>query len=263
MDHESYESGLPAYMPLTVGDLLSTAARAATENIVPFFVIAAICLAPAHAVEMVVEHLWGPLDENVSGVGAVAHLGSFLVSTLTNALGQAALVYGTVEFLAGRRADFATSVQKGLSCVGPVFMLAILMTIGMVFGAMACLVPGVILMCGWFVAVPAAVIEHLGPFDALRRSWDLTEGRRGTVFGFLLVAFVALWGVAFVAMIALAGVTISQGESLAVTIGLRVFLFMFGTLWLIVQATAAASFYAKVRGTRDQIDADALAEVFR
>jgi len=265
MHQDPYQPGpIPAYEPLSVGSLLSTAARATTANIVPFFIIAAICQAPAQATELFVEYTWGPLNETVTGAGMVAHVVSFLVSTLTNALGQAALVFGTVEFLAGRQADLASSVQKGLACMGSVFVLAILMTLGIVLGMLACLVPGLILACGWFIAVPAAVIERLGPVEAMRRSWDLTEGRRGTIFGYLMLLGLALGGLALVAGIAIGGATLaSGGASLTTTVILQVVVFFVGTVWLILQSTAAASFYARVRGTRDQIDVDALAEVFR
>ena len=48
-----------------------------------------------------------------------------------------------------------------------------------------------IAMAGLMVTVPAmAAEEGLGPVGAFRRSWNLTNGAKGHVFGILLVLFV-------------------------------------------------------------------------
>jgi hypothetical protein len=51
-------------------------------------------------------------------------------------------------------------------------------------------VPGIILMVMWYVAVPVCVVENAGPEQSLRRSAALTKGLRWKVFGIFLVFYV-------------------------------------------------------------------------
>ena len=50
--------------------------------------------------------------------------------------------------------------------------------------------PVIYCYCRWFVAVPAAVAEGLGPLAALRRSGDLTAGNRWIIFGVAAVFYI-------------------------------------------------------------------------
>lgn len=43
------------------------------------------------------------------------------------------------------------------------------------------------LFCAWFLALPVLHAEQCGPIVALRRSWALTKGSRGKLFGFLVL----------------------------------------------------------------------------
>jgi hypothetical protein len=59
-------------------------------------------------------------------------------------------------------------------------------------------VPGLILATIWFVALPACIVERLGPRRSLRRSLQLTKGHRWKVFGLVLLLLVPTWGSSFV-----------------------------------------------------------------
>lgn len=53
--------------------------------------------------------------------------------------------------------------------------------------------PGVIALCGLLITPSALVLEDLrGGTPAMRRSWELTRGFRGKIFGALVVAFLLL-----------------------------------------------------------------------
>jgi hypothetical protein len=60
---------------------------------------------------------------------------------------------------------------------------------------MLLLVPGVILLVMWWVFVPAIVIEGAGITGCFGRSRELTRGRRWSVFGLILIAYVGNWAV--------------------------------------------------------------------
>ncbi|MGA0601461.1 hypothetical protein ACO2Q3_12225 [Caulobacter sp. KR2-114] len=69
----------------------------------------------------------------------------------------------------------------------PLCLLALLSATASSLGLLLLIVPGVIFGLASAVAVPALVSEGLGPLEALRRSFELTRGVRGTIFGVAVV----------------------------------------------------------------------------
>src|SRR5262245_36296188 len=64
-------------------------------------------------------------------------------------------------------------------------------------GLILLIIPGLILYAMWFVAVPACVVERLGPRTSLRRSRDLTKGHRWKLCGLALLPIVPNLGITF------------------------------------------------------------------
>jgi hypothetical protein len=58
------------------------------------------------------------------------------------------------------------------------------------FGAVFCLVPGLLFMSLYFRAVPAIVVEDLGPIEGMRRSWRLGRSRLWPTIGIVLLAWI-------------------------------------------------------------------------
>ena len=65
------------------------------------------------------------------------------------------------------------------------FVTGVMVGIGFVL----LVVPGLILACMFFVAVPVAVVERPGVFEALARSGRLTRGHRVPILGVLVATF--------------------------------------------------------------------------
>lgn len=74
----------------------------------------------------------------------------------------------------------------------PLFLLSIVVTIGLFFGFLFLIVPGLFLMTIWAVAAPVVVIERKGVFEALGRSQELVKGNAWNVFGVIVLMFVLL-----------------------------------------------------------------------
>lgn len=94
------------------------------------------------------------------------------------------------EQLAGRRTrltDSTVSVMRRMYVVWP-FWLACATALIVGFGFLV--VPGVMFACIFFVATSAQVIEERSPWASLRRSVELTRGRRFEVFGLVITALV-------------------------------------------------------------------------
>jgi hypothetical protein len=63
--------------------------------------------------------------------------------------------------------------------------------LGIVFGLILLIVPGLYLLTRWSLIPAVIVIEKRRAGDAFNRSWELTRGYGWTVFGSLLVSFIA------------------------------------------------------------------------
>jgi hypothetical protein len=87
----------------------------------------------------------------------------------------------------------------------------VLYSLGVALGFVALVVPGVWLSVRWYFGAQAAVVDGLGPVDALRRSAEVVETRWWRTFGVLLAfgLLIAVFG-------ALAGAAIRTIENGAI-----------------------------------------------
>ncbi|MCU0676292.1 MAG: DUF975 family protein [Myxococcota bacterium] len=220
---------------------------------------------------------------------------TFLDLALTY-VAQGILMYATVEHLAGRHASVGDVISRGLARAPAVLGIALLVTLiqivavipgvgvgtlsfaagpagvccGLGFMFVGILVPITYVVILTFVAIPAAVTEKVGPVTAIQRSFELTKGHRVTIF----LALLAFFGVMFafgcvVGICAGAGgadIDLATGlpkEPTALAIGIN----FVGSLFIAVVRISALSAlaavtYARIRGLKDGVDANALADVF-
>lgn len=119
---------------------------------------------------------------------------------------------------------------------GPLLWTAILVGVGVFLGLIAFIVPGLILITIWAVAVPVVVCEPRGPVEALARSRALVHGHGWRVFGVLIVTFIIVLVARLVAL-AIAGNS---------DIGLVVASLVAGTLTAPISALASAVLYLEL-----------------
>jgi hypothetical protein len=67
----------------------------------------------------------------------------------------------------------------------------VLATLGIIVGLILLIVPGLFLLTRWALIPAVIVIEKRRAGDSFDRSWELTRGHGWTVFGSLVVAFIA------------------------------------------------------------------------
>lgn len=125
-------------------------------------------------------------------------LGAFaiLVPTMLvlSAIQMGAVAYGTVQHLAGRRARFGAMLAAGFRRFFPAVAACLLCGLLIVGGTFFLVVPGIVLACAMAVALPAVVLEGIGPIAAIQRSWDLTRDHRLRIFGAWLAVFTIATG---------------------------------------------------------------------
>jgi hypothetical protein len=102
--------------------------------------------------------------------------------------GIALLQGGLVEIVRGLHVDGDddASVSDALARAGgnvwKLIAVSLLTAFGIAFGLLLLVVPGVILMTRWAVAVPVAMLEEGSARDALRRSREIVRGNGWNVF---------------------------------------------------------------------------------
>lgn len=186
---------------------------------------------------------------------------SSLIMLILSALVQGALTRAAVTANEGQRATFGESFAAAFRVVFPLIGLSILWSIGVMIGFVLLIVPGIILLMMWAVAVPSLVVERQGVFAAFRRSAELTKGARWKIFGLCLVLLVIYWLLSIiVGIVGLGMYTPSNpaGLTIANIIGSILVGTIFNTMW----GTIQPSLYVELRQQKEGGSIENLEQVF-
>ncbi|UCI06026.1 hypothetical protein [Mesorhizobium sp. B1-1-8] len=182
----------------------------------------------------------------LSAIGVVGYV--LLLSFL-----QSALMRAAIEDLNGKRPLIRDCIGTALAFLLPAIGISFLLALGVLFGFVLLVVPGLLLLARWFVAIPVLIQERRGVLGSLARSRDLTAGSRWPV--------VAVWLVVFLA-------------TLAINLSLKRLLFAFGSPsgFFVSTILAAAEFvvgsvvpavsYVELRRVKEGTSVEELAEIF-
>lgn len=174
-----------------------------------------------------------------------------ILTLVLQSVAQATSLYGAFQDMRSRPFTIGESLRIGLARTVPVVGVSILIGFATALGMILFIVPGIILGCMLYVAIPACVIEKSGVMASLKRSAALTKGYRWPIFGLLLlVAAIAIVGAFVLARIG--------GESIPGT--------LLSFAWQVVStsfgAVLSAVIYHDLRAAKEGIDLDTLANVF-
>jgi len=129
------------------------------------------------------------------GSGAVLpSLGGLLLTSVLSMLAYlliyGVLSWGAVERLQGRTPALGDRLNVAVRALPVLAGVGILGYLGIVFGLILLLIPGLMLATMWLLVVPGAVTEKTGVFGAFRRSGELTKGHRWAIFLMLIIVWV-------------------------------------------------------------------------
>lgn len=110
-------------------------------------------------------------------------LAVLVLKGVTGLLASGVVTYGVLQDLRGRRFSVLESLGIVVGRLLPLIGIVTCVMIGVFLGAILLLVPGVMLVCRWYVSAPACIVERRGVRDSMARSRDLTRGCRWQVFG--------------------------------------------------------------------------------
>ncbi len=174
------------------GRVINGLFAAFAANLGPFLLIGAVCAGlPALASGWLTGAAAPTALTNPANFMGLT-IASSAIGVVGGLLVQVLIVPATVAHLDGEKADFARYARLGVTHLWPLVLIDVIMGIGIFFGTLLLIVPGMIVLTWWSVAAPVRIIENLGPVQSLSRSAKLTEGRRWPVFGLLLLFGVAV-----------------------------------------------------------------------
>lgn len=113
------------------------------------------------------------------GVGVSAFLGLAAIVPQVLLTERALLRNGLVEDLHTKRRSY-TPQAFGLSLIGG---------LGVLLGLLALVMPGLLLAGRWSMSLPVLIARDQGVTEALRTSWDITDGR----FWFCFLSVLCAW----------------------------------------------------------------------
>jgi hypothetical protein len=231
----------------SVGEILSETFSIYFANFLPFVLLTAIALAPTYLLLYYIKA--APAASPLVIVSAVLLV---ILAFLAPNLATGAITFGVFQQLRGKDASVVECLGRGLSLLLPVVGLAFVQSLGIALGAMACLVPGILLAVRWAVSIPAAVTEGTGIGTSMERSSFLTDGLRWDVFGVLFVLGVIQIGSTLLVRLAAA-----KNPVLALALsGVKDLLFVG------LSATGSAVMYYRLRGIKESVDVDQISSVF-
>jgi hypothetical protein len=185
----------------------------------------------------------------------------FLIYIVFAYLLQAALVYGTISTLNGRKASFTDCLATGVQHALPLTVIAILALLGFMLGFLLLIVPGVILALMWSVLTPVRVTERTGILETFGRSAALTRGYRGSIFG-LAVIYMVLVVVVDLIVRPLTGLSVIPTSGPRFSISYIIVTALVRVVLHLVAATGVASIYYELRMVKEGIGPEQLAAVF-
>ena len=192
----------------------------------------------------------------------VTSLAGSVVSLATHAVLLGCVTAIAVNDLNDRRAPFSWAFSVGLRLILPVLGINLIIGFGIFFATILFIVPGLMLMTWWIVAVPVRVVEGPGVIKALTRSRELSKGRRWAIFA-LVMCYAVLAGLFTAGFIAADGgyteyaLRLSTYDPLTMVIQV-----VSSTILAAISTSGVAAIYTELRRTKEGAMPSQLASVF-
>ena len=232
----------------SAGQVFNRSFQVFSRNLLPFSLVTLIASLPNLLI------LWpraAPIDPVATAVRLLVGVGLIMV---LNALTQSVVLYAAFDDMRGRPVNMAESIRVGLGRFFPALILAISVMLLMGLSAIALLVPALIVMTILSVAMPACIVERLGPIKSMRRSAGLTKGHRWKIFG-LWIATLIFGGIAQSILGNVARGLGGQGAALTVLVA-------WGAVYGAFSAVLAVVIYHDLRVAKEGVSTDQIAAVF-
>jgi len=129
----------------------------------------------------------------VSSSGGWAILAALLATVISAVAGlvlTGAITRVTAGTLVGETPDAGQAFSFGFSKIGPILWVSLIVGLTVLGGFILLIIPGLIFLVMFSVAVPALVVEDVRGTSAMGRSWNLVKTHFWHVVGAYLIAFI-------------------------------------------------------------------------
>jgi len=193
-----------------------------------------------------------PPDEEI--LSHLLWLMFILISLMVfSTISQAVVIHAAFQGMRRGRVRLVESLNVALRSFWPLIGLA-LAGLLIVVGLVVLIVPGLVLSTLWFVALPACVIEQLGPWTSLRRSRELTRGHRWKVLGLTVLLMIGTF---------VGGSVIEFWVTAATSPVVGVVSdWIWTAIWTAFTATTTVVTYHELRMAKEGIDTEQITGVF-
>ena len=193
-------AGGPGLPPRGIGEILSTAFEIYKANAQNLLMIVAIVVVPLTFISAFIGGVvFAPDTETVFGTtvevstrtataALIVLLVGVVIGVIINAVLQAAIMRGAAQGSIGDPVDIDASYKWGFARFGSVLLISILVGLAVLGGFILLIIPGIIFLVMFSVAIPALVVENLRGTDAMSRSWNLVKGNFWHALGLIIVA---------------------------------------------------------------------------
>ncbi len=114
----------------------------------------------------------------------------YLAFIAVTAILYIALSHNIYGFYNESAPSFRESWRRGVSRIWVTIGSSILFLMGAILGLIIFIIPGLLLVLGWYLITPIIAMEQKGPIDSLARSWNLSSGSKRWILLFFIVLVV-------------------------------------------------------------------------
>ncbi|WOE75128.1 hypothetical protein [Alterisphingorhabdus coralli] len=160
---------------------------------------------------MLMHFFIGSTELNVNPLAAFSGFNGIwvLVSVLLGMLGSLTIF---TAFLTQTKTDLGATISAAAAMFLPYLLTNIIMWIGIGLGLVLLVIPGIFLMVKLVCASPIVAAEkEKNPIEALKRSWEMTEGNGMIIFAFLLIIGVGIIVISWISNLITLGMILNGG----------------------------------------------------
>lgn len=250
----------------SIGQVVSDTFKTLRDNLVTLGSIALLLVVAPEVVlailQLIARHGGVLVGAGVGFVVLLGSLGSIFLSTLA----QAAMIYLEVNALGGRTVGFSEALAKGMGFWWPVLLISFCIGALGSLGLLLLVVPGILMLLRWSVAIPARIIENSQGLTAMARSVELTQGHRWKIFVLFLVIAIILFLIEGLFAVIFIHPFAAGFAQVGATPIVPVFSLVIGPLLNLVLlpfiTSLISSLYYELRMARDGMGTETLAAVF-
>jgi uncharacterized membrane protein len=166
---------------------------------------------------------------------------------------QTTLIRAAIVDMRGERPSLADCLGVAFAMFFQVLLTSLVVTLAIMLGLVLLVVPGILLLLRWAVAIPVLIQERRNALDSMARSRDLTKGNRWALLG--------LWVILILGGTLVGLVATRIAMPLNVTFGLIVDAAGKAAVTVLSSVASAVS-YVELRQVKEGTSVEQLAEIF-